>query len=86
MTTLELKVPAEWVRDLADPAMLLEIFSLGLEEYRIRRALTLYQRGAGSLGYVADVAGIAERVLLEEARQRGVLPQTDERFVQMDLA
>ncbi|RME34181.1 MAG: hypothetical protein D6793_08830 [Thermoflexia bacterium] len=64
---------------------MLEILGLGLEEYRIRRALLLYQKGAGSLGYVAEVVGIPERVLIEEARRRGVLPHYEERFVRQDL-
>jgi predicted HTH domain antitoxin len=47
--------------------------------------MSLYQRGEGSLGYVADVVGISERVLLEESRQRGMLPHYDDRFIEQDL-
>jgi predicted HTH domain antitoxin len=83
--TVRLKVPQEWVHDLKDQATLLEILGLGLEEYRFRRALTLYQAGAGSIGYVAELVGIPERVLTEEARQRGVLPEYDEQFTEQDL-
>ena len=68
-----------------DQASFLEVLGLGLEEYRLQRALTLYQRGAGSLGYVADLVGIPERVLLETARRRGVLPFYEERFIEQDL-
>jgi hypothetical protein len=39
----------------------------------------------GSLGYVADLVGIPERILMENARQRGVLPNYEERFVEQDL-
>lgn len=85
MSTLQVRVPQEWAKVLEDPATLLEIIGLGLEEYRIRRALSLYQKGAGSLGYVADVVGIPERVLMEEARRRGVLPHYEERFADQDL-
>ena len=59
---------------MQDQATLLEVLSLGLEEYRFQRALALYQKGAGSIGYVAELVGIPRRVLTEEARRRGVLP------------
>ncbi len=58
--------------------------SLGMEEYRIQRALALYQREAGSLGYVAELLGVPKRVLMEEARRRGVLPQFDEALADQD--
>ena len=86
MEAVQVLVPEEWKRELADTATLLEVLSLGLEEYRIRRALTLYQHGAGSLGYVADVVGISKRVLLEETRRRGVLPLLDDACIEEDLA
>lgn len=83
--TVQLQVPQEWAQDLKDPTTLLEVLGLGLEEYRIRRALALYQKRAGSLGYVAELVGIPERVLMEEARRRGVLPHADGRFADQDL-
>jgi len=85
MVTVQLQVPERWMQDLKDQVTLLEILSLGLEEYRLQRALTLYQKGAGSLGYVAEQVGISKRVLMEEARRRGVLPHYDERFAEQDL-
>ncbi|MGB9775578.1 MAG: hypothetical protein ACPL7C_03370 [Anaerolineae bacterium] len=85
MATLQIRVPQEWAKVLEDQTALLEIIGLGLEEYRIRRALLLYQKGAGSLGYGAEVVGIPERVLMEEARRRGILPHYEERFVEQDL-
>ena len=69
MVTVQLQVPERWMQDLKDQVTLLEILSLGLEEYRLQRALTLYQKGAGSLGYVAELVGIPKRVLMEEARR-----------------
>ena len=85
MVTVQLRVPEEWMQDMKDQTALLEILSLGLEEYRLQRALTLYQKGAGSLGYVAELVGIPKRVLMEEARRRGVLPHYDEHFAEQDL-
>jgi predicted HTH domain antitoxin len=85
MVTVQLTVPEEWMQDLKDQAALLEILGLGLEEYRLQRALALYQRGAGSIGYVAELVGIPQRVLIEKARQRGVFPQYDEQLAEQDL-
>jgi len=78
MIAMQTQVPREWLPDLKDQATFLEILGLGLEEYRMQRALSLYQQG---LGYVADLVGISKRELMEHARRRGVLPQyDDERF------
>jgi predicted HTH domain antitoxin len=85
MATVQMQIPKEWIRGLEDQTTFLEVLSLGIEEYRIRRAMSLYQRGVGSLGYVADVVGISERVLLKESRQRGMLPHYDDRFIEQDL-
>jgi predicted HTH domain antitoxin len=85
MVTVQLNIPQEWLQDVQDPTALLEILSLGLEERRIQRALRLYQQGAGSLGYVAELVNISKRVLMEEARRRGCLPQYEEHLVERDL-
>ena len=84
--TVELAIPAQWATELADPLTLLEILKIGVEEYRLRRALALYTEGIGSLGYVAEQAEIPVRVLMEEARRRGVLPLNDDELIAMDLA
>jgi predicted HTH domain antitoxin len=85
MITVQLQVPEEWMRDLKDQTTILEILGLGLEEYRFQRALALYQKGAGSIGYVAELVGLPKRVLMEEARRRGVLPHYDEHFAEQDM-
>ena len=85
LVALEMQVPEEWMTEIKDQATFLEILGLGLEEYRVRRALALYQQGAGSLGFVADLVGIPERVLMEDARKRGVLPHYDEHHADEDV-
>jgi predicted HTH domain antitoxin len=85
MVTVQLTVPGEWARELKDRAMMLEVLGLGLEEYHFQRALALYQGGAGSIGYAAKLAGIPLRMLMERARQRGVLPRYDEQFAEHDV-
>jgi predicted HTH domain antitoxin len=83
--TVQLTLPEEWMQELKDQATLLEVLGLGLEEYRFRRALSLYRGGAGSIGYVAELVGMPQRVLVEKARLRGVLPHYDDRFAEQDL-
>jgi predicted HTH domain antitoxin len=84
-TTLEVQIPADWSDLLDNPTRLLEILSLGLEEYRLRQAMTLYRSGSFSLAYAAEQAGLPVRVLLEKGRQRGLLPQSDEGQFAQDL-
>jgi len=45
----------------------------------------MYQAGAGSLGYVAEKAGLSKRDLIREARARGVEPPFDEQTVREEL-
>jgi len=85
MVTVQLRIPGEWMQDLRDQATLLEVLGLGLETYHLRRALALYQKGVGSLGYVAELVGISKRVLMEEARRQGVLPHYDPNFAEQDI-
>jgi len=86
MVTVQLEIPKEWASELQDQATLMEILSLGIRERRFEQALGLYQKGVGSIGYVAELVGLPERVLIEEARKRGVLPQYDDRFIEQDLS
>jgi hypothetical protein len=53
---------------LEDQAVFLEI--LGLEEYRVRCALNLYQQGVGTLGYVADPVGISKQFFIPGSTPR----------------
>lgn len=84
--TVELQIPSQWATELTDPLTLLEVLKIGVEEYRIRRALALYGEGIGSVGYVAEQADIPVRILMEEARRRGVTPISDDQLFGMDLA
>lgn len=53
-------------------------------EYKVRRALEMYQVGTGSLGYVAEKVGLSKRDLIREARTRGIEPPFDEQAVRED--
>ena len=82
---VHLEVPEDWLRELRDEATALEVVSLGLQEFRIRKALALYRRGAGSIGYVAELVGVPKALLMEEGRRRGFSPGADEASVQEDI-
>ena len=62
-----------------------EIIQLGTYQLKVRRALEMYQAGSGSLGYVAEQAGLSKRDLIREARVRGIEPLFDEETVGKEL-
>ena len=84
-TTVELNIPAAWSTVLCDRTRLMEVLSLGLEEYRLRQAITIYRSGDCSLAYGAEQTGLPVRVVLEKARERGLLPRIDTAHVDQDL-
>jgi len=85
LVTLEL--PEQWFQgvDLDQTTVMQEIVQLGIYQFKVRRALNMYQAGAGSLGYVAEKAGISKRDLIREARARGIVPSFDEQTVREEL-
>ena len=82
-----MEIPEQWLQDLdLDQGMMIqEIVRLGVHQFKIRRALEMYQAGAGSLGYVAEKAGLSKRDLIREARARGIEPSFDEQTVREEL-
>jgi len=85
--TITLEIPERWIRDvdLNQTAVMEEVIELGVYQYKVQRALRLYQSGAGSLGYVAEQAGLLKRDLIREARARGIEPDYDEQTVREEL-
>ena len=84
---ITLEVPAQWVQDLDldQAAVMQDIIQLGVYQFKVRRALEMYQAGAGSLGYVAERMGLSKRDLIREARARGIEPSFDEQTVREEL-
>lgn len=63
-----LQVPRSWLEGGSDePLALQQIFRLGIQQYKLERALQLYLDGVGSLGYVAQQLGLPKRDLIREA-------------------
>lgn len=51
--TVAIHVPREWLKDVPEEEFTLrQIFKLGLDQYKVERALALYRSEAGSLGYI----------------------------------
>lgn len=85
--TVQLEIPRQWLAGVPDePMALQQIFRLGLHQYRIERALSLYRDGVGSLGYIAEQMKLSKRDLIREARLRGIEPDFSEDSVAEDLA
>jgi uncharacterized protein (DUF433 family)/predicted HTH domain antitoxin len=84
---VQVEVPEEWLQDLEGDrsTVMREIVRLGVYQLRVRRALEMYQTGAGSFGYVAEKAGLSKRDLVREARARGIEPPFDEQTVHEEL-
>jgi predicted HTH domain antitoxin len=81
------EIPEQWLQglDWDQTTMIQEIIQLGLYQFKVRRALDMYQAGASSLGYVAEKAGLSKRDLIREARARGIEPAFDEQTVSEEL-
>lgn len=79
---VQIAIPQEWLKGVSDEEITLQhIFRLGLYQYHIERALTMYQDGVGSLGYIAEQTNIPKQELLREARLRGIDPECTEQTV-----
>ena len=48
------EIPEQWLQDLNwdQAAVVQEIIQLGVHQFKVRRALKMYQDGVGSLGYL----------------------------------
>ncbi len=84
---IKVEIPEQWLQGLewGQAAVVQEIIQLGIYHFKVRRALEMYQAGAGSLGYVAQEVGLTKGDLIREARTRGIEPPFDEQTVQEEL-
>ena len=84
---VQVEIPEEWFQGLEwdRSTVMQEIVQLGIYAFKVRRALELYQAGAGSLGYVAEQVGISKRDLVREAKARDIEPRYEEQTVREEL-
>ncbi len=84
---LTLKIPGEWMEGLPKEELALQqIFRLGVERYKVERALQLYRDGVGSIGYIAKKLGLDKQHLIREARLHDLSPDFSEQTVLEELA
>ncbi|RME60810.1 MAG: hypothetical protein D6790_08730 [Caldilineae bacterium] len=85
--TITVEIPDDWLEGVSEEEITFrQIFRLGLRQYKLERALTLYREGVGSLGYIAERLGLSKRDLIHEARRQGLLPEFTEETVQEELS
>jgi hypothetical protein len=84
---IRVEIPEQWLQglDWDRGAVVQEIIQLGTYQLRVRRALEMYQAGAGSLGHIAEQTGLSKRDLVREARVRNIEPPFDELTVHEEL-
>jgi len=85
--TISMSVPEAWVHGLEwdQTTVLQEVFRLGVQQYKIRRAIEMYQSGMGSLGFIAEKMALPKRELIREARTRGIEPRIDDQTLIEEL-
>ncbi len=85
--TIDVKIPRIWMEGLPEEELTLKhIFRLGVNQYKVERAIQLYSDGVGSLGYIADKLGLDKQELIRKTRLQGVEPAFSDKTVQEELA
>ena len=76
--THSIAVPEELASQLPpDPLEQQEVLVLGLREWKVRKALKVYERGEGSLAYAARQAGVSLREMIPLAYAHGLTPRVE---------
>lgn len=84
---ITIKVPDDWMEGLPREELALQqIFRLGVQRYKVERALQLYRDGVGSIGYIAEKIGLDKQRLIREARLHDLSPEFSEETVNEELA
>jgi len=85
--TISMSIPEAWVHGLEwdQTTVLKEVFRLGVQQYKIRRAIEMYMSGMGSLGFIAEKMALPKRELIREARTRGIEPRIDDQTLIEEL-
>ena len=87
MARTMIEIPEERLPELeAYRDRLGELLLLGLSQVKIHEALLLYQRGSVSLGRAAELAGLPEHEMVQQARAAGIGPRWTEKMVGEELA
>ena len=83
---IAIHIPTDWLTGVPEEELTLkQIFRLGLQQYKVARALQLYRDGVGSLGYIAEQLGLDKQTLIQEARLQHIDPEFSEETIQEEL-
>lgn len=81
-----IKIPRTWIKGLPDEELTLkQIVRLGINQYKVERAIQLYRDGVGSLGYVAEQMGLNKQDLIREARHHDIDPEFSDGTIKEEL-
>ena len=87
MAKATIDIPEERLPELeAYKDRLGELLLLGLSQVKVQEALLLYQRGSVSFGRAAELAGLSEPEMMQQARAAGIEPRWTEAMVEEELA
>ena len=87
MARTTVQIPDERLQELeAYKDRLGELLLLGLSQVKIQEALLLYKRGLVSLGRAAELAGLSEQEMMQQARAMGIQPRWSQAQVEEELA
>lgn len=83
---ITIQIPHDWIEGVPHEELTLkEIIRMGIHEYKVKRAIRLYQEGIGSLGYIAEQIGVSKQDLIHEFRLRNITPEFTEATVSEEL-
>uniref|UniRef100_UPI004056F20B hypothetical protein n=1 Tax=Candidatus Electronema sp. TaxID=2698783 RepID=UPI004056F20B len=83
---VSINIPQDWLQGVPEEDVTLkEIVRMGIREYKIKRAVSLYRDGVGSLGYLAEKMGFLKQELIREFRARNIVPEFSEETLQEEL-
>jgi hypothetical protein len=84
--TFSVEIPDERLKELdAYKDRLGELLLLGLSQIRVQESLLLYQRGLISFGRAAELAGLSEQEMAQQARAFGVHPRWTIKMIEEEL-
>ena len=82
-----IRIPRTWIKGLPDEELTLkQIVRLGINQYKVERAIQLYRDGVGSLGYVAEQMGLNKQDLIREARHHDIDPEFSDGTIKEELS
>ncbi|MDM8520123.1 hypothetical protein QUF64_08755 [Anaerolineales bacterium HSG6] len=70
---IKIDIPAQWLIGLDwQPTVLEAIIKIGIKQFKIHQALTLYQTGGYSIGHITEKFQISKQELIVAAKERGI--------------